>query len=317
MAKYCTQCGAALQEDDVFCCQCGTLVEGKTPPPNAWSKVSADLAAAPPVKKRGCLTAILIFLLVVAALLAAAYFLFLRDFLSIGNVVDKEFGDSDDTGSGFSISLDELLGSSKDEPDQDKSAASTQTPSEAQRDEPDAQTPQPSEAVRVNPFNDVSEDSYYYDAVLWCAEKGVVGGDSFRPADPCTRAQVMTMLWRLAGSPDMSGSTPVFADAPEDAWFFQAVQWASGAGLISATPGSECRPDDNVTRAQMVMFLYRMVGYESGRSNPFTDVNEDDWFRDPAVWALDAGIIGASDTFRPNDACDRGNVATFLYRALA
>ena len=316
MAKICAFCKSELQESDIFCGSCGHLVEGMEPPPNAWSRISADLAADPPKKRRGCLTALLIFLLIVALLLAGGYFLFLRPLLSEGESrgadedrvrpselpdtsgeARDEDGDAEEQGGGFSISLDDLFGPAKEREPEPAEPAETAEP--------------------TNPFDDVSEDSYYYDAVLWCVSRGVVGGTSFRPDDPCSRAQTITMLWRAVGSPEPAASSPLYTDVPESHYCFKPVQWANEAGLTAAAPGSSYRPDDSITRAQIVTFLYRLVGYKVHGSSPFTDVKDGEWFCDPAVWALDAGVIGASNAFDPNGICTRGNIATFLYRALS
>ena len=110
----------------------------------------------------------------------------------------------------------------------------------------------------ANPFKDVAADAYYYDAVLWAVENGITTGmteDTFEPDAPCTRAQVVTFLWRAAGKPAASGST--FSDVPTNEWFTAAVRWATGKGITSGTSETTFSPDDACTRAHVVRFLYR------------------------------------------------------------
>ena len=117
----------------------------------------------------------------------------------------------------------------------------------------------PAPKSAVNPFKDVAPDAYYYEAVLWAVEKGITTGvtaDTFEPDAPCTRAQVVTFLWRAAGKPAASGSS-AFADVPANEWFSAAVRWATGKGITSGTSESTFSPDDACTRAHVVTFLYR------------------------------------------------------------
>ena len=116
----------------------------------------------------------------------------------------------------------------------------------------------PAPKTAVNPFKDVAADAYYYDAVLWAVENGITTGmteDTFEPDAPCTRAQVVTFLWRAAGKPAASGST--FSDVPANEWFTDAVRWATGKGITSGTSENTFSPDDACTRAHVVTFLYR------------------------------------------------------------
>ena len=110
----------------------------------------------------------------------------------------------------------------------------------------------------ANPFSDVSSDAYYYDAVLWAAEQGITGGTGngkFSPDAPCTRAQMATFLWRVAGSPTPESGENIFADVPADSWYAQAVQWAYGQKITNGTGGGKFSPDAICTRAQMVQML--------------------------------------------------------------
>ena len=110
----------------------------------------------------------------------------------------------------------------------------------------------------ANPFSDVSSDAYYYDAVLWAAEQGITGGTGngkFSPDAPCTRAQMATFLWRVAGSPTPESGENIFADVPADSWYAQAVQWAYEQKITNGTGGGKFSPDAICTRAQMVQML--------------------------------------------------------------
>lgn len=311
MARICTRCGAELQENDIYCGKCGQLTEGMAPPPNAWSAVGPVLSAMPQKKKgKGCLVAFLIFLAILAAVVAAAYF-YLRGSLSPSKPKETKTPTATESssGGGISITWDDLL-----KPAQSKEP----TPTPAATSEPvetAATVETPAQTVE-NPFNDVDEGKYYYDAALWAYQNGLTSGTSFYPADPCTRAQFITMLWRASGSPETAAVTQLYSDVETKDYYYQACMWANNMGITTATPGSTFNADDPITRAQAATFLYRLMGYDPSISNPFTDVKESDYFYKPALWALDAGIVGSSDVFNPKGICDRGNAVTFIYRTL-
>ena len=112
----------------------------------------------------------------------------------------------------------------------------------------------------LNFFVDVPAGAYYYDAVLWAVKVGITNGTSattFSPDNPCTRAQMVTFLWRAAGSPDPVSKTCIFADVPADAYYATAVQWAYEQGITNGTSATTFSPDATCTRAQMATFLYR------------------------------------------------------------
>ena len=173
--------------------------------------------------------------------------------------------------------------------------------------------------VEVSPFADVATDAYYYDAVKWAVNKGVTNGVSetlFGPDQACTRAQIVTFLWRAAGSPEpKSGSS--FADVATDAYYAKAVAWAVENGITKGTSETTFHPDETCTRAQGVTFLYRALGKVAAAQAGFTDVAADSYYADAVNWAAENGVTkGISETlFGPDGSCTRAQIVTFLYRA--
>ena len=173
--------------------------------------------------------------------------------------------------------------------------------------------------VEVSPFADVATDAYYYDAVKWAVNKGITNGVSetlFGPDQACTRAQIVTFLWRAAGSPEpKSGSS--FADVAADAYYAKAVAWAVENGITKGTSETTFHPDETCTRAQGVTFLYRALGKLAAAQAGFTDVAADSYYADAVNWAAENGVTnGISETlFGPDGSCTRAQIVTFLYRA--
>ncbi len=173
--------------------------------------------------------------------------------------------------------------------------------------------------VEISPFADVATDAYYYDAVKWAVNKGVTNGVSetlFGPDQACTRAQIVTFLWRAAGSPEpKSGSS--FADVAADAYYAKAVAWAVENGITKGTSETTFHPDETCTRAQGVTFLYRALGKLAAAQAGFTDVAADSYYADAVNWAAENGVTkGISETlFGPDGSCTRAQIVTFLYRA--
>ncbi|MCI9443099.1 MAG: leucine-rich repeat protein [Oscillospiraceae bacterium] len=171
------------------------------------------------------------------------------------------------------------------------------------------------------PFTDVAKDAYYYDAVRWAVAQGITTGaaaTTFAPGEPCTRGQVVTFLWRAAGSPSPQGSGSPFLDVKPGAYYYDAVLWAVEQGITSGTSATAFSPDETVTRGQTAAFLYRAAGSPAvSGSNPFADVDSGAYYADAVRWAAAQGIAsGTSDTmFSPDDACTRAHIVTFLYRA--
>ena len=174
-------------------------------------------------------------------------------------------------------------------------------------------------AAEQSPFRDVSASDYYYDAVKWAAEEGITSGtsaDLFSPSAPCTRAQMVTFLWRAAGSPNVGGAL-TFTDVADSAYYAPAVRWAASVGVTSGTGAGRFSPDDPCTRGQMAAFLYR--GQQSpaaSGSNPFADVADSDYYYAAVLWAYQKGVTQgvSASAFAPSAPCTRGQMAMFLYQ---
>ena len=169
-------------------------------------------------------------------------------------------------------------------------------------------------------FADVSTDAYYYEAVKWAAKKGITGGTgdgTFNPNGSCTRAHIVTFLWRAAGSPEPK-STVSFADVPADSYYAKAVAWAVENGITLGTGDGTFSPNATCTRAQSVTFLYRALGTAPTTVNGFTDVTADAFYADAVAWAVESGVTNgtSASTFSPNNGCTRAQIVTFLYRAM-
>ena len=173
-------------------------------------------------------------------------------------------------------------------------------------------------------FTDVSENAYYFDAVLWALDEGITSGTSattFSPDAACTRAQMATFLWRAAGSPAPKGNSNPFTDVSADAYYAEAVQWAVEQGITVGTSATTFSPDADCTRAQMAVFIYRNEQAKGGGFTgawmfrlPFTDTPE--WAYEAIAWCYKEGITegtGAT-TFSPDAPCTRAQMVTFLYR---
>ena len=172
----------------------------------------------------------------------------------------------------------------------------------------------------LNFFVDVSADAYYYDAVLWAAKNGITGGTTdttFSPDADCTRAQIVTFLWRAAGSPEPKG-TRSFGDVPAGSYYEKAVAWATENGITEGTGNGKFSPGAACTRAQAVTFLYRARNASAVSSGAaFRDVAADAYYADAVAWAVKHEItdgIGGG-LFAPGSNCTRAQIVTFLYRA--
>jgi len=169
-------------------------------------------------------------------------------------------------------------------------------------------------------FVDVKTGDYFYDAVLWAVEKGITNGTSaetFSPEDPCTRAQIVTFLWRAAGSPVVNYAMDL-SDVAGDAYYAEAVRWALSEGITTGTSDQTFSPDATCTREQAVTFLYRAAGSPavSGES-AFEDVGADAYYARAVAWAAQNGVTnGISQAlFGTGSDCTRAQIVTFLYRA--
>ncbi len=169
------------------------------------------------------------------------------------------------------------------------------------------------------PFRDVSERDYYYDAVRWAAEQGITTGtsaDLFSPSVPCTRGQMVTFLWRAAGSPNVDGAM-TFTDVADSAYYAPAVRWAASVGITSGTGADRFSPDVPCTRGQMAAFLYRWQQSPSAAgNNHFADVSEGDYYYAAVLWAYQNGVTQgvSANVFAPASHCTRGQMVMFLYQ---
>ena len=171
----------------------------------------------------------------------------------------------------------------------------------------------------LNFFVDVKASDYYYDAVLWAAQNGITSGtdaEHFSPNQPSTRAQIVTFLWRAAGSPEPK-SMSSFSDVSADSYYAKAVAWAVENGITTGTGDGKFSPDATCTRAQSVTFLFRAIGKLVDSKTEFSDVLTDSYYANAVAWAVENGVTnGIGDgLFGPNNSCTRAQIVTFLYRA--
>ena len=171
----------------------------------------------------------------------------------------------------------------------------------------------------LNFFYDVPNGAYFCEAVKWAVDKGITNGLSdtmFGPYESCTRAQIVTFLWRAAGSPEPKAASS-FTDVPANAYYAKAVAWAVENGITNGMTATMFAPDATCTRGQSVTFLYRALkGTASGSAN-FTDVKSDAFYADAINWAVANNVTNGTSntTFSPNADCTRAEIVTFLYRA--
>ena len=171
----------------------------------------------------------------------------------------------------------------------------------------------------LNFFYDVPNGAYFYEAVKWAVDKGVTNGLSdtmFGPYESCTRAQIVTFLWRAAGSPEPKTASS-FTDVPVSTYYAKAVAWAVENGITNGMTETAFAPNATCTRGQSVTFLYRALkGIASGSAN-FTDVASDAFYADAISWAVANNVTNGTSntTFSPNADCTRAEIVTFLYRA--
>lgn len=177
--------------------------------------------------------------------------------------------------------------------------------------------------VETSPFGDVSTSAYYYEAVKWAQEKGItsgIGNGLFGPNQPCTRAQIVTFLWRAAGSPVVNYAMNM-SDVPEGSYYAEAVRWALSEGITTGTTENTFSPDSECTRAQAVAFLFRYAASEAVTLQElvsgFSDADSVPGYALPAMnWALAEEIVqGNGSKLMPNDSCTRAQIVTFLFRA--
>ena len=174
--------------------------------------------------------------------------------------------------------------------------------------------------IETSPFTDVKIDAYYYEAVKWAQEKGItsgIGDNQFGPERSCTRAQIVTFLWRAAGSPAPKGAAAGMTDVVTGSYYEKAVAWAIENGITTGTTAATFSPDDTCTRAQAVTFLARALNAKAASAAEFSDVPTGSYFANAVAWAAANGVtegIGGG-LFAPDNDCTRGQIVTFLWRA--
>lgn len=179
-----------------------------------------------------------------------------------------------------------------------------------------SQQPAPS----ASSFSDISQGSFYYDAVQWAVEEGITtgtGGSTFSPSRTCTRQEIVTFLWRAAGSPEPQGSGTAFGDVSTSAYYYKPVQWAVEEGITTGTGnGSAFSPSQPCTRQETVTFLWRAMGEPDAGASSFSDVSRGSFAYDAVSWAVANGITSGTggNTFSPTRDCSRAEIVTFLYR---
>ena len=171
-------------------------------------------------------------------------------------------------------------------------------------------------------FTDMpAKGNWAHDAIDWAIVNNVTSGTSkttFSPGKGCTRAQVVTFLWRAAGQPSATSNNNPFADVKSDTFYYDAVLWAVEQGITSGTSKTAFSPNSTCTRGQIVTFLWRFAGQPnaSTTNNPFADVKAGAYFEKAVLWAAETGVTAGTSatTFSPEKTCTRAQVVTFLYR---
>lgn len=181
--------------------------------------------------------------------------------------------------------------------------------------------PTPTDTKTPSPFRDITPSDYFYDAAMWARNNGIAKGQGSRQFNPnatCTRAEMLTFLWRACGSPEPTGSGKRFKDVPAGAYYEKAIQWAADNKIVKGAGSGKFNPGATITRAEAVTFLYREAGSPTAvPGNKFADVGSNAYYAGPVQWAVDNGIAkGVKKTkFSPDEACTRAQIVTFLYRA--
>lgn len=169
-------------------------------------------------------------------------------------------------------------------------------------------------------FSDVPASAWYGDAVSWAVGSGVAegtGGGAFSPDAVCNRAQIVTFIWRMAGSPEPSERfAAIFSDLEPDAYYYDAMLWANEEGIISGTSAVTLSPNENCTRAQAVTLLWRYAGSDEGYTTHFTDVPESAYYYEAVAWASSRYVADGTSLmeFSPDGTCTRAQIVAMLYR---
>lgn len=170
-------------------------------------------------------------------------------------------------------------------------------------------------------FTDISSDKYYFDAINWAVGSGITLGtteSTFSPNDVCTRAQIVTFLWRAAGRPVYNDGVLQFVDVPQSAYYYNAVKWAERNNITEGTDSTHFSPNATCTRAQIVTFLMRAKRFTGDAPDvDFVDVTVGSYYYKAVCWATKYGVTLGTDAthFSPNAGCTRSQVVTFMYRA--
>ncbi len=179
------------------------------------------------------------------------------------------------------------------------------------------------DAVVVNPFKDVKEKDYFYMPVQWAADRRITSGTSetkFSPKAKCTRAQVVTFLWRANGCPEPTKTENPFEDIKKKDYYYKAVLWAVENGVTTGLTKTSFAPNETCTRAQVATFLWRAQGNPKPQSekNPFEDIRASAYYYDAVLWAVENDVTQGvgNDKFAPKDSCTRAQIVTFLFRAI-
>lgn len=174
------------------------------------------------------------------------------------------------------------------------------------------------------PFDDICGSDYYYLPVIWAVEEGVTNGTSattFSPNQPCTRAQAVTFIWRRFGCPTPNVSGRLFEDTDENAYYAEALAWATEKGIVVGTSATTFSPNQPCTRAQIVTFIWRALGRKDLGDvyNPFVDVPANEYYTDAVLYAYYGDITNGTTatTFSPHQLCTRGQIVTFLWRSMS
>lgn len=173
-------------------------------------------------------------------------------------------------------------------------------------------------------FSDVKADKFYTIPVLWAVNSGItngMGNSKFEPAAHCTRGQIVTFLWRMAGEPEPESKTSQFTDVKSDSYYTKAVAWAVENGITKGMSATTFEPNRSCTRAQAVTFIWRMNEQPKPEASKdfFKDIDANAYYADAVLWAVDQGITDGmgNGKFEPNTTCTRGHIVTFLYRGFA
>ena len=174
-------------------------------------------------------------------------------------------------------------------------------------------------AGETSPFVDVPTNSYYFDAVKWAQKLGITNGKTdalFGSSDPCTRGQIVTFLWRAAGSPAPKGTAKVPGDVLPGSYCYDAVAWALENGITNGLADGTFGVNSTCTRGQSVTFLYRALGTAPTTVNGFTDVESNAFCAEAVAWAVENGVTNgtSASTFSPSNGCTRAQIVTFLFR---